>query len=143
MTDGDAVVLARELYRVRMADVDAASVLYYASPYRWLEGLFTGWMAETGHPVSGLLAAGVGLPCVASSARYHKPLRLDDRVTLELLVDRVGKTSVGLHMEGRIATGELVVEATMIMVSSEVDESGDITKTPIPAWFRALLAPAS
>jgi 4-hydroxybenzoyl-CoA thioesterase len=142
MTDGDAVVLASEVYRVRMADVDAAGVLYYASPYRWLEGLFTGWLAEAGHPVSGLLAVGFGLPCVTSSAHYSKPLRLDDHVTLRLLVDRVGKTSVTVRMEGRVTTGELAVEATMTNVCSEVDESGHMTKTPVPGWLRALLVPA-
>lgn len=133
------VVLASEAYRVRMADVDAASVLYYASPYRWLEGLFTGWLADAGHPVSGLLGSGFGLPCVASSARYLRPLRLDDRITLQLIADRVGTTSLALRMEGRTEAGDLAVEATMTVVCAEVDGLGRMTKIPIAPWLQELL----
>ena len=53
--------------RVVMADVDAASILYFATPYRWQELLFTGWMHSIGHPVSGLLGSGRGCPVPAPS----------------------------------------------------------------------------
>lgn len=83
--DGRAAeYLATARRRVAMGDVDAAGILYFAAPYRWLEELFTGWLKDAGHPVSAMLRSQVACPCVASAATYLAPLSLDDEITLTL-----------------------------------------------------------
>ena len=42
--------LYRDRILVTMADVDAAGIIYFASPLRWAEKLFTTWAHEMGHP---------------------------------------------------------------------------------------------
>jgi acyl-CoA thioesterase FadM len=121
--------------RVAMADVDAASILYFATPYRWQELLFTGWMHAIGHPVSGLLGSGHGCPAVHSSCSYKRPLRLDDFVRCELWCDELGRSSFGVVLRGyEEASGELAVETATRHVWVE-----DGAATPMPDWLRSAL----
>jgi acyl-CoA thioesterase FadM len=121
--------------RVVMADVDAAGILYFATPYRWQEMLFTDWMQAIGHPVSGLLGSGRGCPAVRSSCTYARPLRLDDFVRCELACEDVGRTSFEVGLRGYAeADGELAVQTATRHVWVE-----DGAATPIPDWLRAAL----
>jgi hypothetical protein len=54
------VVLHQADYTVRMADVDAASVIYYAAPLRWQEALVSEWFIRCGHRLSDQIAQGTG-----------------------------------------------------------------------------------
>jgi acyl-CoA thioesterase FadM len=121
--------------RVVMADVDAASILYFATPYRWQELLFTGWMHAIGHPVSGLLGSGNGCPAVKSSATYLRPLRLDDLVRCQLSCEEIGRTSFEVSMRGYAeASGELAVQTWTRHVWVSRDAA-----TPLPDWLRSAL----
>jgi acyl-CoA thioesterase FadM len=121
--------------RVAMADVDAAAILYFATPYRWQELLFTGWMQSIGHPVSGLLGSGSGCPAVHSSCSYLRPLRLDDFVRCELSCDEVGRTSFEIALRGyEDASGELAVQTATRHVWVEGGAA-----TPVPHWLRSAL----
>lgn len=39
-------MLIERTWRVTMADVDAAGIIYYASPMRWSEGLLGDWLRQ-------------------------------------------------------------------------------------------------
>jgi acyl-CoA thioesterase FadM len=132
-------VLQQVRLRVVMADVDAAAILYFATPYRWQELLFTGWMHALGHPVSGLLRDGQGCPAVRSSAAYLRPLRLDDFVRCELSAEDVGRTSFEVSMRGYAeVSGELAVQTWTRHVWVERGDA-EPTPTPLPDWLRAAL----
>jgi acyl-CoA thioesterase FadM len=121
--------------RVAMADVDAAGILYFATPYRWQELLFTGWMHAIGHPVSALLESGNGCPAVRSSCEYLRPLRLDDFVRCELACEDAGRTSFEIGMLGyHEASGELAVQTATRHVWVE-----NGVAAPMPDWLRAAL----
>jgi YbgC/YbaW family acyl-CoA thioester hydrolase len=136
-----APVLARARQRVAMADVDAARVIYYAAPYRWHEALFTGWLAEVGHPLGLMLESGVSCPCVRSGATYHRPLHLDDLVDLELVADRVGRTSMVLRTDVRTREGELAVQVTNTLVWTELGADGSVGAVTVPTWMRDVFTP--
>ena len=124
--------------RVAMADVDAASILYFATPYRWQELLFTGWMQSIGHPVSELLRSGCGCPAVRSSCSYLRPLRLDDFVRCELACEEIGTTSFEIAMRGyEDASGELAVQTATRHVWVQ-----DGVSAELPDWLRAALSGA-
>jgi YbgC/YbaW family acyl-CoA thioester hydrolase len=135
-----APVLARTRQRVAMADVDAARVIYYAAPYRWHEALFTGWLAEVGHPLGLMLESGVSCPCVRSGATYHRPLHLDDLVDLELVAERVGRTSMVLRTDVRTSDGELAVQVTNTLVWTELGTNGSLSAVAVPTWMRDVFA---
>jgi acyl-CoA thioesterase FadM len=124
-----------------MADVDAARIIYYTAPYRWLEALFSGWLADGGHSLSAMLDGGTTCPCVASSALYHRPMRLDDTADLVLVAERVGRTSMVLRLDARLPDGGLAVQAWNTLVWTESGADGGFSTVEVPSWMRAHFAP--
>lgn len=131
-------MLREETHRVCMSEVDAAQVIYYAAPYHWREAIFTSWLASVDHTLRSILDAGLGMPCVASSAMYRRPLRLDDVVTLQLRAGHVGTSSFGLVMDVQDPVGELgaKVETTNVWLEPE---DGELRPAALPTWLRDLL----
>jgi YbgC/YbaW family acyl-CoA thioester hydrolase len=136
VTDDRPVVLQQAEYTVRMADVDAASVIYYASPLRWQEALVSEWFIRCGHRLSDQIAQGTGCPVVEVRVTYHRPLRLDDPLTLALTVEHAGRTSFGLSMLGRTPEGELAVQVHTVNVWTSSGPGGDLRPMPLPAWLQ-------
>jgi acyl-CoA thioester hydrolase len=86
-------MLIERSWRVTMADVDAAGVIYYGSPLRWAEMMLGDWLEQSGHPISAMLSANEAIPVVAAEVRYRSPLSLDDHCRLGLSARRAGRTS--------------------------------------------------
>jgi YbgC/YbaW family acyl-CoA thioester hydrolase len=132
--------------RVAMADVDAAGILYFAAPYRWLEESFTGWLKALGHPLSSILRSGQGCPCVTSATSYAVPLVLDDDIELTLRPSSVGSTSFSITVEAiRPSDAALALRSTAWHVWSEFDghtQSPVVAPSPLPDWLREGLSSA-
>ena len=126
--------------RVTMADVDAAGILYFASPYRWLEEHVTGWLIDRNHPLSDLLKEGHAFPCVSSSASYSAPVRVDDILEVTLHPLHVGRTSFALGAQCRRDDGTHVVSVAAWHVWVELGESP--RSMPLPTWLRKSLETA-
>lgn len=131
-------MLREETHRICMSEVDAAQVIYYAAPYHWREAIFTSWLASVDHSLRSILDAGLGMPCVASSATYRRPLRLDDVVALELRAGPVGTSSFGLVMDVQDPAGELGAQVETTNVWLEPD-GGELRPAALPAWLRDVL----
>jgi len=132
--------------RVALSEVDAAGILYFAAPYRWLEESFTGWLKDIGRPLSVLLRQGSGCPCVTSAASYGVPLVLDDEISVSLRASSVGTTSFSVTMEAtRLPDGPLAVRASGWHVWSRFDGRGEtptVAPEPLPDWLRTALSVA-
>lgn len=129
--------------RVAMADVDAAQILYFATPFRWFEAQFTDHLATAGHPLSTILAGGVGMPIVSTTCEFLFPLALDDVVDQHLFPDRVGRSSftircdVGCSLPDDVAVR---VSATYVWGEREGDHArGRFRPAPVPDWLRTAL----
>lgn len=133
---GGATVVFRDVRHVVMGDVDAAGIIYYTAPYRWHESLFTRWLTSVGHPLRSMIEEGIACPVVRSEAEYRRPLRLDDEVALDLVVERLGTSSMVLRMDGR-HHGALAVVVRNTNVWAEVGEHPPRT-TAMPGWVRSI-----
>lgn len=126
--------------RVPMADVDAAGILYFGAPYRWLEDAFTGWLSAIGHPLGVLLRSGHGCPCVTSATSYGVPLVLDDEISVRLRPSSLGRSAFSLTTEvTRLRDDALALRSTAWHVWSDFDGAADppvVTPTPVPGWLR-------
>lgn len=136
---GEAV-LRRAVRHVSMADVDAAGVLYFASPYRWMEELFSGWLRDLGHPLVDLLHGQAVCPCVSSCARYPAPAVVDDELEVVLVPTSIGVRSFGLAMIARRTRDAVtVVHAGEWHVWTTFGNDGNrrtLTPAPLPRWLR-------
>lgn len=139
---------------VTMADVDAAGIIYFATPLRWAERLYTHWIHALGHPQSQMFAEGIATPAVNVNVDYRSHLSLDDEVRLELTAARIGTTSFTLRLEAFAehysgpapqpgdATAAVEVRTTHVFSRYTHPSYGDgirTVKQPLPRWLRSAL----
>lgn len=137
-------MLHTERALVTMADVDAAGIIYFATPLRWAERMSTGWLHATGHSLASLFASGVTIPAVAVHVDYRSHLKLDDPVRLELSADAVGTTSFTFRCDafpgdsGTAAVRSRVTHVYTRFTNPAIGGAG-ATKEPVPDWLRTAL----
>lgn len=129
--------------RVVMADVDAARILYFGTPFRWFEELFTLWLQSIGHSAGHMLSTGVSTPVVASHCEYLRPIGLDDLVDLELRAGAIGERSFSVHgfaVKENERGSALQFEAAHVWVEfDELDHGVALRAKPLPSWLRSSL----
>ena len=80
-------------YIVKLHDIDAAGVMFFASYFRLFHDAYEGFMAEIGFSLPELLRQGQALPLVHSSADFLLPIRHGDSLQIHLRIGRIGDTS--------------------------------------------------
>lgn len=129
-------------WRVTMADVDAAGVIYYGSPLRWAEILLGDWLAQLGHSISAMLSENQAIPAVGVQVRYRSPLSLDDHCRMALSALKVGRTSFTVRCAVRGPRGDgaaVEVDTTHAYVRHGglvPGHSVTFERQPLPAWLR-------
>lgn len=128
--------------RVRMADTDAAKLIYYAAVFRWAEVLFTDWLAGLGRPLASHFDDGIGFPAVRSEAEYLHPLGLDDEIEFELWPNHVGEHSFSLLTRVFVGPDRLesvrvrVWHAYVEMKRIEGQSAPQVAIATLPDWLR-------
>ena len=153
-------MLYTDRFLVTMADVDAAGIIYFASPLRWAERLCTHWIHSLGHPHRQLFSEGFATPVVNVTVDYRSHLSLDDEIRLELTAGQIGTTSFTLRLQafierhggsapqsgGGLAAGTAAVEVRTTHVFSRYvhpsyDHGARTVKQLLPGWLRSALQP--
>jgi len=119
---------------VRFGDLDAAGIAYYPNLVNFLhesfEDFFTGYV---GRPYPEVYAEGIGFPTVKVEMEFVSPVRYGDRVTVQVAVERVGRSSVQIRYEGSVA-GRPVFRARNVAV---VVDMKTFRPMALPAWLRS------
>lgn len=124
--------------RVRFADCDAAGIVFFPRYFEMLNGVVEDWFAGPLEASFRELHVNrhVSVPTAAVEARFIAPSRLEDELTFELTVTKLGGASCGLRH--RIsAGGDLRFEATQTIVYV----GASLKPVPWPEPFRARIAP--
>lgn len=123
---------------VRFADIDHAGIVYYPLYFHYFHQAFEEVFRQRfGGPaayVALLDERRVGLPAVACEARFVRPLRYGEDVTVEVTCDRVGNRSVTLRYRA-LCGDALCAEGTVTCAITDLDT---FTSMPVPADLRAL-----
>jgi acyl-CoA thioester hydrolase len=123
--------------RVRYAECDPQGVVFNAHYLAYFDTTITElWRAAFGG-YQAMLDAGVDVVVAEAQLRFRAPAHFDDELTLEITITRLGETSIVSEHRAR-RDEQAVVEGTLrhVMVDRHT-----LTKTPIPDWVRAGLAP--
>lgn len=124
--------------RVRYAECDPQGVLFNANYLAYIDHTITElWRAAYGG-YQAMLDRGVDIVVAEARMRFLGSARFDEELSLEATVTHMGTTSLTSRHRFRRAGGELVLDAEIRHVF--VDRA-TATKTPIPDWARAGLAP--
>ncbi|MCL2075520.1 MAG: tol-pal system-associated acyl-CoA thioesterase [Betaproteobacteria bacterium] len=122
--------------RVYYEDTDAAGVVYYASYLKFFERCRTEWMRAIGQGQREFLESS-GLVFVVRRVEYDylAPARLDDLLSIQLFVEKVGRAQVVLRQ--RACLGDrILVDGTTQVASINLAK---MKSAPIPDWLRAEL----
>jgi YbgC/YbaW family acyl-CoA thioester hydrolase len=143
MSEKRGGVLATAGRRVTMGDTDAAGIIYFASPLRWVEEMFSGWFVEIGHPFSVLFAEDLGTPAVSIRADYSSPLALDEMIELMMRASHVGVSSFAVQvLVTRRGDERPALSLTVHHVFGRLSIASGAKFVPeaMPEWLRAPLA---
>jgi YbgC/YbaW family acyl-CoA thioester hydrolase len=79
---------------IRLSDTDATGRIYYTTQLRLASAAFEEWMEQLGYGISKVFAQGeVGFPVVHTENEFRSAMKLGDRITYHVFIDRVGETS--------------------------------------------------
>jgi len=122
--------------RVYYEDTDAAGVVYYASYLKFFERCRTEWLRFGGQEQQGLLDSH-GLVFVVKHVEldYLLPGRLDDLLSIDLGVEKLGRAQVVFRQRAR-RDEQILVEGTVQVVCVDIAK---MKSAPIPGWLRAKL----
>lgn len=124
---------------VRFSEVDAAGILFFSRVFEIAHHAYEDWLAARGLPIGERMARGDWvLPLVHAEADYRAPLRLGDRVRIEVSVERVGGASLTMRFE--LSGPDGAPAATVRHVHAAIDRA-TFRPRPLPAELRAALEP--
>lgn len=103
---------------VGMQDTDAAGILFFASQFVFAHVVYERFLEELGFSFAEALEnEPFLLPIVHAESDYFKPLKVGDRLDVELTVANVGNSSITLDYVFNAADGETVGRSTSVHVA--------------------------
>jgi acyl-CoA thioester hydrolase len=101
--------------RVYYEDTDAGGIVFYANYLKFFERARTEWLRALGIGQQELLEREGAVFVVKNvSLDYHLPARLDDQVTLNLTVEKLGRASVQFAQQAWL--GEQLLTSASVKV---------------------------
>ena len=83
--------------KIRLHDTDAAGILFFANQFRFVEEAYEDFLEENGILIKDFLnKSDFIVPIVHADSDFLSPLRPGDRITIEIDLISMGKTSFTL-----------------------------------------------
>jgi len=118
---------------VRFGDLDPAGIAYYPNLVNYLHESFEDFFAgHVGRPYPEVYREGIGFPTVRVEMEFLSPVHYGDHVTVQVVVERVGRSSVGIRYAGSVA-GRPVFQARNTAV---VVDMKTFRPMAMPGWLR-------
>ena len=122
-----------EAGEVKLADTDAAGVLFFANAFKLAHNAYESFMASIGLSLNRIIrSSDYLLPIVHAEADYKSPLRLGDRFSVSLK-SKVQTHSFVLTAYFKGAAGDIAAEVRTVHVSVS---KGSGKKTPLSDELR-------
>ncbi|WP_316153724.1 thioesterase family protein [Cupriavidus sp. BIC8F] len=128
---------------IRFHHCDPAGIVFYPQYLVMLHALIERWFDDgLNEPYARLISTRrLGIPVVRLDCEFFSPSQLGDEVTLSLSVERLGHSSIDLHLEVRGTDGDgaehtrVRVRQTVVLMSLETRRA-----VPLPPSLRARMA---
>ena len=134
----------REL--VQFSDTDMAGIMHFANYFRFMERAEHAFFRSLGFSVMDSQVPKeerVGWPRVHASCDYLSPLRFEDEVEIEVLVQEIRTRSLGYVFRVRKQDGTLTAEGRIVIVCTRRDKTtGQMKAVEIPRRIRERIEPA-
>lgn len=123
-------VFSREV-RIRFSHSDPAGIVYYPNYFDMFNSVIEDWFAEAlgfDYPTQ-ISEYRRGFPTVHAECDFLMPCRMGETLTLTILIDGIGRSSLKLGLHGHI-DGVERLRASLVLVIISLDTGKSI---PIPA----------
>ena len=133
-----AKLFARERL-IRFSHCDPAGIVYFVHFFDMVSAVVEDWFREVvGLPFQEMhLERRVGFPIVDTGCQFMRPCHLGDTLTLELAIERLGRSSIEFRVKGRVGAEEkFVARHKVAMVSLD-----SFKAVPIPEALRSRMKP--
>jgi 4-hydroxybenzoyl-CoA thioesterase len=123
---------------VRFADVDAAGIVFFPRYHEYCHDALEALFGELPGGYAALFRErDLGVPTVHLETNFAHPLRFGDIARFEIVIERVGHSSITLHHTIRRESDGLVVATVRhVVVLTRVST---LTPVPVDGDIRALL----
>jgi len=133
----------RTIRRVAFSETDMAGIMHFAHFFRWMEDAEHAFLRSLGFSVHQVIdGRTIGWPRVRAECEYHRPLRFEDEVEIELRVREKRPKSLTYDFTFRTLQGEAVARGSLTVVCAAIDASGRIGAIEIPPAMAAQIEPA-
>jgi 4-hydroxybenzoyl-CoA thioesterase len=126
-------VFSREV-RIRFSHSDPAGIVYYPNYFDMFNSVIEDWFADAlgvDYPTQ-IAEYRRGFPTVHAACDFIAPSRMGETLTLTLLIEGIGRSSLKLAIHGHVAAVERL-RASLVLVIISLDTGKSI---PIPADLR-------
>jgi YbgC/YbaW family acyl-CoA thioester hydrolase len=125
--------------RVAWSDVDFARIVYFPRYFSYFETAELEWIRSLGLRYEELLEElGIWLPRVAAQCNFRAPARLADLVSVEMRLERLGRTSFTLVFDAyRLPERAHLADGSITIAVVDRDA---FRPTPLPERLALLLA---
>lgn len=125
---------------VRLADTDAAGVVYFARTLSLCHEAYEAALEAAGIALGDFLgAAGVVVPIARSEADYLRPLRVGDRLRITVAPEPLSENSFALRFE-IVKLGAAEKIAARVRTEHVCTSPAKRERAPLPAALRAWIA---
>ena len=124
------MIVTRTEIRVRYADTDQMKMVYYAKFFEYFEQGRSDLLREVGLPYSRIEELGYFLPVAEAYAKYVKPARYDNLLTVSTVLREIPRARVNIEYEvHESGAGDLI--ATGHTIHSFIDaKTGRVSRAP-------------
>lgn len=122
---------------IRFSHTDPAGIVYFPVYFDMFNGVVEDWFTQgLGIKYASLLLdRRIGLPIVHAECDFLVPSRMGETLTLGVLIERIGRSSISIRINGEI-DGEVRLSGQLTVVATDLDSFASI---PIPSDLRATL----
>ncbi len=122
---------------IRFSHTDPAGIVYFPVYFDMFNGVVEDWFTHglNINYASLILDQRIGLPIVRAECDFVIPSRMGETLTLGILVERIGRSSIGIGITGEV-DGTVRLSGRLTVVATALDSFASI---PIPSELRATL----
>ncbi|MEM9366902.1 MAG: thioesterase family protein [Planctomycetota bacterium] len=140
MSEAAPFVVYRAERRVEFRDTDAAGIVHFSAFFPMMEAAEHEFLRSIGMTVMPPPDADprVTFPRVAAACDYMGPARFEDALTIDVSVERIGRSSISYRFDIRCDT-RMIALGRLTVVCCHLTDGGTLTKVDVPDALRAAL----
>ena len=123
---------------IKLHHTDAAGVLFFAKQFQIVHDAYEAMLEKNNMLYRHFFDGDYALPIVHAETSYQQPLRVSDKITIHLTVEKIGNTSFTLkHTIKRFDTEDIVGEGKTVHVAVDFKK---LVKIPLPEAIKNILS---